>query len=210
MKLDELPDLDWDKGEGLLPAVVQHAHSGALLMLGYMNREALSNTLASGRVTFFSRSRSTLWTKGETSGNFLEVAAVSADCDRDTILLQVLPAGPVCHTGSANCFPEATKSDAERLAFLMQLERIIAKRIATQPEGSYTARLHAEGPRRLAQKVGEEGFELALAAVSGDDTEVLDEAADLLYHVALLLKQRGLSFANVVEKLELRHAKLIK
>jgi phosphoribosyl-ATP pyrophosphohydrolase/phosphoribosyl-AMP cyclohydrolase len=208
VKPDELPDLDWGKGDGLLPVIVQHARTGALLMLGYMNQQALYTTLDGGRVTFFSRSRNVLWTKGETSGNFLEVVAVSADCDGDTILVQALPAGPVCHTGSATCFPEALKSDAERLAFLGQLERVIAQRIAGQPDGSYTARLHAEGPRRMAQKVGEEGVELALAAATGDDAEVLAEAADLLYHMTLLLRQRGLSLAAVVEELELRHAKL--
>ena len=210
MKFHDLPDLDWDKGKGLLPAVVQHSQTGVLLMLGYMNREALGTTLASGHVTFFSRGRAALWTKGGTSGTFLEIVAVSADCDRDTILVQALPAGPVCHTGSATCFPGAMKSDAERLAFLVQLESIIAERIVTQPEGSYTARILAEGPRRVAQKIGEEGVELALAAASGDDAEVLAEAADLLYHLALLLKQRGMSFAAVVEKMELRHAKLVK
>jgi phosphoribosyl-ATP pyrophosphohydrolase/phosphoribosyl-AMP cyclohydrolase len=207
VKPDELPNLDWGKGSGLLPAVVQHARTGVLLMLGYMNQQALRATLEGGRVTFFSRSRNVLWTKGETSGNFLEAVAVSADCDGDTILVQALPSGPVCHKGSATCFPEALKSDAERLAFLGQLEMVIAQRIAGQPDGSYTARLHAEGPRRMAQKVGEEGVELALAAATGDDAEVLAESADLLYHMTLLLRQRGLSLAAVVEELERRHAK---
>jgi phosphoribosyl-ATP pyrophosphohydrolase/phosphoribosyl-AMP cyclohydrolase len=210
MKSDDIADLDWDKGEGLLPAVVQHARTGALLMLGYMNRESLRTTLASGRVTFFSRSRKELWTKGATSGNFLEVVAVSVDCDADTILVQVLPAGPACHKGSSTCFPGAIRSDAEGLAFLAQLERIISQRMAAQPEDSYTARILAEGPRRLAQKIGEEGVELALAAASGDDAEVLDEAADLLFHLTLLLRQRGMSLADVVEKLELRHAKPVR
>lgn len=205
MKIDEIADLDWNKGDGLLPAIVQHAGTGALLMLGYMNRQALRTTLSGGRVTFFSRSREELWTKGETSGNFLEVVAVSADCDRDAILVQALPAGPVCHTGSANCFPQATRSEAERFAFLARLEDVIARRIAEQPEGSYTARLHAQGRRRLAQKVGEEGVELALAAADGDDAEVLAESADLLYHLALLLKERGLSLSAVIDELELRH-----
>lgn len=207
MKFDELPDLDWGKGEGLLPAIVQHARTGAVLMLGYMNRQALITTLASGRATFFSRSRQALWTKGETSGNFLSVVAVSADCDHDTVLVQALPAGPICHSGSASCFPTAMKSDAERLSFLTQLETVILQRIAEQPEGSYTARLYAAGPRRIAQKVGEEGFEVALAAVGGDDAEVLAESADLLYHLTLLLKQRGLSLTAVADELELRHAK---
>jgi len=205
VNVEDIPDLDWDKGTGLLPAVVQHAQTGVLLMLGYMNHEALRKTLSDGRVTFFSRSRKELWTKGSTSGNFLEVVAVSADCDADAILVQVLPAGPVCHTGSATCFPGAMKNDLESLAFLMQLERIISQRIATRPEGSYTAKVLAEGPRRLAQKVGEEGVELALAAANGDDAEVLAEAADLLFHLTLLLKQRSMSLAGVVENLELRH-----
>lgn len=206
MKVDDIQDLDWDKGAGLLPAIVQHAHSGALLMLGYMNQEALRKTLSDGRATFFSRSRSELWTKGSTSGNFLEVVAVSADCDADAILVQAVPAGPVCHAGSSTCFPGAMKSDAESLAFMMQLERIISQRIATRPQDSYTTRILAEGPRRLAQKVGEEGVELALAAASGDDAEVLAEAADLVYHLALLLKQRDLSLAMVTAVLERRHA----
>ncbi len=203
---DEIADLDWDKGDGLLPAVVQHAGTGALLMLGYMNQQALRTTLAGGRVTFFSRRSEKLWTKGETSGHFLAVAAVSADCDRDTILVQALPAGPVCHTGAATCFPRAACSDAERLAFLAQLERVIAKRIAEQTAGSYTAELHAGGTRRLAQKVGEEAVELVVAAVDGDDAELLAESADLIYHLTVLLKQRGLSFEAVIELLAQRHA----
>jgi phosphoribosyl-ATP pyrophosphohydrolase/phosphoribosyl-AMP cyclohydrolase len=203
---DEIADLDWDKGGGLLPAVVQHVGTGALLMLGYMNQQALRTTLADGRVTFFSRRSKKLWTKGETSGHFLAVAAVSVDCDRDTILVQALPSGPVCHTGSATCFPRAVPSDAERLAFLAELERVIAKRIAEQPAGSYTAELLAGGPRRLAQKVGEEAVELVVAAVDGDDAELLAESADLIYHLAVLLKQRGLSFEAAIELLARRHA----
>ncbi|MFZ2508150.1 MAG: bifunctional phosphoribosyl-AMP cyclohydrolase/phosphoribosyl-ATP diphosphatase HisIE, partial [Steroidobacteraceae bacterium] len=187
MNPDEIADLDWDKGGGLLPAVVQHAGTGAVLMLGYMNQQALSATLADGRVTFFSRRSKKLWTKGETSGHFLAVAAVSADCDRDTILIQALPSGPVCHNGSATCFPRAPRSDAERLAFLAELERVISRRIAEQTAGSYTAELHAGGPRRLAQKVGEEAVELVVAAVDGDDAELLAESADLIYHLAVLL-----------------------
>ena len=205
MKIGNIADLDWDKGEGLLPAIVQHAGTGAVLMLGYMNRAALGRTLAEGRVTFFSRSRQQLWTKGETSGNFLEAVTLSTDCDRDTLLIQALPAGPVCHTGSASCFAEAAPSAASRLAFLDRLEEVIAERIAEQPEGSYTARLYAQGPRRIAQKVGEEGVEVALAAVTADDSAVIAESADLLFHLALLLKQRGVSLAAVAAELELRH-----
>ncbi len=206
MKLEELPDLDWDKGDGLLPVAVQHVQTGALLKLGYMNRQALRQTLASGRVTFFSRNRAELWTEGEASGHFLEAVAVSADCDNDTILVQALPAGPVCHLGTATCFPHAAPLESDRYAFLGQLERVIAERIAAQPEGSYTARLHAHGPQRLAQRLGQEGVELALAAAGDDDALVLAEAADLLYHLTLMLKLRGMSLAAVMEELELRHA----
>lgn len=206
MKPEEIGGLAWDKGDGLLPAVVQHAGTGTVLMLGYMNQEALGLTLSQGRVTFFSRSRQQLWTKGETSGNFLETVAVTTDCDRDALLVQALPAGPVCHAGTATCFPAAAPTAAESLAFLMRLERVIAERIAELPEGSYTARLYAQGPRRIAQKIGEEGVELALAAVTNDDAAVVAEAADLLYHLALLLKQRGLSLTAVVNELALRHA----
>jgi phosphoribosyl-ATP pyrophosphohydrolase/phosphoribosyl-AMP cyclohydrolase len=206
MKLEDLPELDWEKGAGLLPAVVQHARTGELLMLAYMNRAALRSTLADGRATFYSRSRNELWTKGASSGNYLEVVAVSADCDRDAILVQAVPAGPVCHTGLPTCFPQAAKCDVESLAFLIRLEKVIADRIARRPDGSYTARLSAEGPRRIAQKVAEEGFELALAAATGDDAEVRAEAADLLYHLTLLLTERGLPLAAVIEELERRHA----
>lgn len=206
MRLDEIAGLAWDKSGGLVPAVVQHAHSGAVLMVGYMNREALRATLETARVTFYSRSRQKLWTKGETSGNFLETVAVSPDCDRDALLVQALPAGPVCHSGAPKCFPEAIAGDAESLAFLGMLERIIAGRFASHPDGSYTARLHAEGPSRMAQKVGEEAVELALAAVGGGNAEVLAETADLLYHVTVLLQQRGIALAEVIRELELRHA----
>jgi phosphoribosyl-ATP pyrophosphohydrolase/phosphoribosyl-AMP cyclohydrolase len=176
-------------------------------MPGFMNEHSLRMTLIDRQVTFFSRSRAQLWTKGKTSGNFLKAVTISADCDRDTILVQALPVGPVCHTGSPTCFPEAAKSDGESLAFLSQLERVVSQRIADQTEGSYTARLHAEGPRRIAQKVGEEGFEVALAAAGGSNAEVLSESADLLYHLTLLLRERGLSLAAVVGELERRHAK---
>ncbi len=205
MKPDEVDALQWEKGGGLLPAVVQHAQSGVLLMVGYMNREALRSTLANGRVTFFSRSRQELWTKGATSGNFLEASSVSADCDRDTILVQAAPTGPVCHSGAATCFPGAIAVDGEGLAFLGKLERVIADRLESRPEGSYTARLMADGPVRMAQKVGEEGLELALAAAVGDDDRVLAEAADLVYHLAVLLQQRGQSLSQVVAILESRH-----
>lgn len=206
MKPNGLEDLDWDKGNGLLPAIVQHARSGTLLMLGYMNREALQASLESGRVTFFSRGRQRLWTKGETSGNFLELIAVSPDCDRDTVLVQALPAGPVCHTGAITCFPGAKPGDGESLAFLGELERIVADRFARLPVGSYTAKLYAQGQTRMAQKVGEEALELALAAVGDNKPSVLAEAADLIFHVTVLLQQQGIALAEVVRELQSRHA----
>jgi phosphoribosyl-ATP pyrophosphohydrolase/phosphoribosyl-AMP cyclohydrolase len=206
MKLEDVGTLDWDKGDGLLPAIVQDAATGAVLMLGFMNREALRETLCKGRVTFFSRTRQTLWTKGETSGNFLDVESVSGDCDADSLLVLARPAGPVCHTGAPTCFPLAEATAAGRLAFLARLESVVADRIARSPEGSYTAELFAQGPGRIAQKVGEEGVEVALAAVGTDDAKVIGEAADLLYHLVLLLRQRGLSLADVTAELALRHA----
>jgi phosphoribosyl-ATP pyrophosphohydrolase/phosphoribosyl-AMP cyclohydrolase len=199
--------LDWDKGGGLIPAVVQDAATGAVLMLGYMNREALAATVATRRVTFWSRSKQRLWIKGETSGHFLELVEMAADCDSDTLLILVRPTGPACHTGTATCWGAgAPRSAAQAVAFLGTLEQVIDERIASQPAGSYTARLFAEGPRRVAQKVGEEGLELALAGVVQADHEVIGEAADLLYHTLLLLKVRNLSLDQVVAELETRHA----
>ena len=202
-----MPDLDWDKLNGLAPAIVQDAGNGAVLMMGYMNREALAATIATGRVTFWSRSRGRLWTKGETSGRFLDVRSVAADCDRDTLLILAEPRGPACHLGTATCWGEsAPQPDAQRLAFLSTLENIIAQRIASRPEDSYTAKLLEGGVRRIAQKVGEEGLELALAAVAQSDEEIIGEAADLMYHSLLLLKVKGLSLAQIVTELAARHA----
>jgi phosphoribosyl-ATP pyrophosphohydrolase/phosphoribosyl-AMP cyclohydrolase len=197
--------LDWAKGDGLLPAVVQDAASGVVLMLGYMNREALTKTLATGRVTFYSRSRRALWVKGETSGNWLHLRALSADCDGDAILVQAAADGPTCHAGTVSCFAAAPPSDAGRLAFLPALERVIDERVASAPASSYTAKLHAEGPRRIAQKVGEEAVEFALAAAGGSATEVTAEAADLVFHLVLALRVRGLSLADVASELEQRN-----
>ena len=199
--------LDWGKGDGLLPAVVQDANDGAVLMLGYMNREALAGTLASNRVTFWSRSKRRLWTKGETSGNYLELRAIEVDCDGDTLLVLADPKGPACHTGTRTCWGEnAPQTAIAPLAFLTKLEQVIKQRIAARPEGSYTAKLLAEGTRRIAQKVGEEGLELALAAVAQSDEEMIGEAADLLYHTLLLLQVKNLSLEKVITELELRHA----
>jgi phosphoribosyl-AMP cyclohydrolase / phosphoribosyl-ATP pyrophosphohydrolase len=198
--------LDWQKGGGLLPAVVQDASTGRVLMLGYMNPESLRRTLDSGRVVFFSRSRNELWTKGETSGHYLDVVDVSADCDDDAILVLAHPAGPTCHKGTETCFADSTPPEAARLAFLASLEGTVRRRIAENPEGSYTARLYASGIGRIAQKVGEEGVETALAAVTRDDGELLGECADLLYHLLVLLKARNLSLEQVVQELASRHA----
>ena len=205
MTLDDVGALDWDKGAGLLPAIVQHARTGRVLMLGYMNEAALRQTLSGGRVVFYSRSRGTLWLKGETSGHYLDVVDVSTDCDSDAILVLADPAGPTCHKGTDSCFAGAAPTDAQRLAFLALLEGIIADRIADQPEGSYTARLYARGPSRIAQKVGEEGVETALAAVTRDDAGLVGECADLLYHLLVLLKSRQLDLERVVEELRARH-----
>jgi phosphoribosyl-AMP cyclohydrolase / phosphoribosyl-ATP pyrophosphohydrolase len=201
-----LPTLAWEKMHGLVPAVVQDADSGAVLMLGYMNREALLATQDTGRVTFWSRSKERLWTKGETSGHYLEVRSISADCDQDSLLILAEPKGPACHLGTATCWGEdAPQSLAQKLAFLPALEQIIAQRIATRPAGSYTTKLMDAGMIRIAQKVGEEGLELALAAVAQSEGEVIGEAADLLFHTVLLLAAKGLSLAQVVAELRARH-----
>jgi phosphoribosyl-ATP pyrophosphohydrolase/phosphoribosyl-AMP cyclohydrolase len=204
--LDDVGTLDWDKGGGLLPAIVQHARTGRVLMLGYMNDASLRETLSGGRVVFYSRSRETLWTKGETSGNYLNVVDVSTDCDSDAILVLADPIGPTCHRGTESCFADAAPTDAQRLAFLALLENIIANRIADQPESSYTAKLYARGTGRIAQKVGEEGVETALAAVSRDDEGLVSECADLLFHLLVLLKSRELDLERVVGELKARHA----
>ncbi len=204
MKPEEVDSLAWDKGDGLLPAVVQDADSGTVLMLGYMNRESLRATLQDKRVTFFSRSKNRLWTKGETSGHFLDVVSVQADCDRDSLLITADPKGPTCHTGAQSCFGDVL-TDAQGVSFLTRLEAVIGQRIRDRPDGSYTARLWSEGPTRIAQKVGEEGVEVALAAVTQPDDRLIGESADLLFHLALLLKSRNLSLADAVKELEQRH-----
>ena len=196
--------LDWNKGGGLLPAVVQDARTARVLMLGYMNPESLRRTLDTRRVAFFSRSRNALWTKGETSGHYLDVVDVTADCDSDTILVLAHPVGPTCHKGTETCFAEAAAPVASRVAFLATLEATIARRIAESPEGSYTSRLYASGIGRIAQKVGEEGVEPDLPAVVQDDAELLGETADLLYHLIVLLRARGLSMRQAHAALEAR------
>lgn len=202
----DIKALDFSKGGGVIPAIVQHATSGAVLMLGYMNAEALRETLERRRVVFFSRSKRRLWEKGETSGNTLELVEVRVDCDKDTLLVIARPRGPVCHKGTRTCFGDGSPTEGERLAFLASLQRVIEQRAAERSEVSYTARLFAQGTRRIAQKVGEEGLEVALAAVAEEDGKVVAEAADLLYHLLVLLKNRGLTLERIVAELESRHS----
>ena len=196
--------LDWAKSGGLLPAIVQDAFDGRVLMQAYMNREALRKTLETGAVTFWSRSRETLWTKGETSGNGLKLVTVHSDCDADCLLVLAEQAGPTCHRGTATCFDD-TGPVRPGLAFLASLDRLVEEREAQRPGASYTTRLFEAGVKRIAQKVGEEGVETALAATAGDDEELLNESADLLYHLLVLLRARGLGLAEVVSTLESRH-----
>jgi len=175
-------------------------------MLGYMNRDSLLATVQSGNVTFFSRSKGRIWVKGETSGHFLKLVSIVPDCDDDSLLVLANPIGPTCHEGTQSCFGDTVSSKAKHLSFLGTLEDVIAQRIAEKPEGSYTARIWAQGPTRIAQKVGEEGVEVALAAVTQEDDRLLSESADLLFHLALLLKSRNLSLTQAVKELEQRHA----
>ncbi len=194
--------LDFDKGDGLVPLIVQHAHDGRVLMLGYANREALALTRDTGEVHFWSRSRRRLWRKGETSGHVLRVVSLAADCDGDALLCQAVPAGPTCHRGTASCFDAQAPSHP----WLCELEALIAAREGADPAASYVARLLAEPVARRAQKVGEEGVETALAAVSGSRESLRSEAADLVFHLLVLLRGSGLTFADVVEELARRHA----
>jgi phosphoribosyl-ATP pyrophosphohydrolase/phosphoribosyl-AMP cyclohydrolase len=207
--------LDFDKAAGLLVAIAQHAVTGEILMVAWMNREALDLTLKQGNAVFFSRSRQSLWCKGETSGNVLKVDTILTDCDRDAILLRVIPAGPACHTGARSCFLADSDSsgsqEAVAASFLQRLEVIIDERIAEAASNqrelavSYTARLLARGPRRIAQKVGEEAVETALAGAAGDTLELRSESADLLFHWLVLLRQQGLSLEEVFDTLAERH-----
>lgn len=193
--------LDWQKVDNLMPVIIQHYVSGDVLMLGYMNQSALSQTLASGKVTFYSRTKARLWTKGETSGNFLNVISISTDCDNDTLLILVDPVGATCHTGSNSCFANAQT----QWGFLYQLEQLIASRKNADPKSSYTAKLYHDGTKRIAQKVGEEGVETALAATVRDTIELKNESADLIYHLLVLLQDQNLSLQDVIEILKARH-----
>jgi phosphoribosyl-ATP pyrophosphohydrolase/phosphoribosyl-AMP cyclohydrolase len=201
----DIGKVDFAKGAGLVPAIVQDANTGAVLMMAYMNREALEQTVVRKRAVFFSRSKQRLWEKGETTGHSLEVEDIALDCDNDTLLVTARPLGPACHNGTVTCFGDEPRSAASRIAFLAKLEAVIAQRSTEKPETSYTARLLDKGVARVAQKVGEEGVELALAGVGEADGKVIDESADLLFHLLVLLRARGLTLPQVVEKLESRH-----
>ncbi len=193
---------DFDKMGGLIPAIVQHARTGQVLMLGYMNSEAYQLTGSSGQVTFFSRSREKLWTKGETSGNTLQLISMHLDCDQDALLVQALPAGPICHLGTAACFGEGDVKGH----FLHQLEAVISSREKRVTGQSYTRELLNQGVVKIAQKVGEEGVETALAAVAQDEAALVNESADLLYHLLVLLRARNQSLEVVLEVLAQRHS----
>lgn len=199
---NDIETLDWDKNAGLIPAVIEDAVSGRVLMLAYMNRESLQKTLETKRVTFFSRSKGRLWTKGETSGNFLNLVDLAADCDKDTLLVTVNAEGPACHLGTTSCFGDLQS----HWQFLRDLEVLLASRKGADPATSYTASLYARGTKRIAQKVGEEGVETALAATVHDREELRNEAADLVYHLLVLLQAENLELADVIDILRERHA----
>ena len=199
---ETLAKLDWKKTGGLIPAIVQDAVSGRVLMLGYMNQEALSRTLETKKVTFFSRTKNRLWTKGETSGNFLHLIDIGTDCDNDTLLVLVKADGPTCHLGTTSCFG----SLEPEWQVLRDLELLLGSRRTADPSTSYTASLYARGTKRIAQKVGEEGVETALAATVHDREELKNEAADLVYHLLVLLQDQDLELADVIGILRDRHA----
>jgi phosphoribosyl-ATP pyrophosphohydrolase/phosphoribosyl-AMP cyclohydrolase len=195
-------NIDFTKGNGLVPVVIQDNNTLQILMVGYMNEEAFNKTLKEKIVTFFSRSKNRLWTKGETSGNYLNVREIYADCDNDSILIKVDPAGPVCHTGSTSCFGDETSK-----GFIYKLEQIIDKRIKDNSEESYTNKLYKKGINKVAQKVGEEAVELVIEAKDNNIDLFKNEAADLLYHLLILLKTKGVTLKNIEEVLKERHKK---
>lgn len=200
---EDINALDWVKTDGLIPAIVQDAKSGQVLMLGCMNREALEKTLETGKVTFFSRTKGRLWTKGETSDNWLHLVDIGTDCDNDALLVLARPDGPTCHRGTVSCFSPLE----HEWNFLRALEVLIEGRRQAHPASSYTAQLFARGTKRIAQKVGEEGVETALAATVRDREELRNEAADLVYHLLVLLADADLELADVIDVLRARHAK---
>ncbi|WP_419183331.1 bifunctional phosphoribosyl-AMP cyclohydrolase/phosphoribosyl-ATP diphosphatase HisIE [Rodentibacter caecimuris] len=200
-----MKNINWQKVNNLLPVIVQNAKTCEVLMLGYMNPEALEKTLAEKRVTFYSRTKQRLWTKGETSGNFLNVVDMSLDCDNDSLLILADPIGETCHTGQESCFHQFSSSSEPAWIFFSKLERLIASRKGSDPQSSYTAELYAKGTKRIAQKVGEEGVETALAATVKDREETICEAADLAYHLTVLLQDADLAWEDVISKLKQRH-----
>ena len=196
--------INWEKVDGLVPAIVQDFQSSQVLMMGYMNQDALAKTGETGQVTFFSRTKERLWTKGETSGNVLQLVNIQLDCDNDTLLVKVNPIGPTCHLGNTTCW-DGDPQEESQMVWLHQLEQLLATRKSADPDSSYTASLYARGTKRISQKVGEEGVEVALAATSGDKAELVCESADLIYHLLVLLQDQGLSMNDVVNKLKERH-----
>ena len=194
--------IDFDKMDGLVPAIIQDADTAKVLMLGFMNREAYDKTMETGKVTFYSRTRKRLWTKGEESGNFLHVVSVKADCDRDTLLIQVHPVGPVCHTGTDTCWGEKNE---QPVMFLKELQDFINVRHTEMPEGSYTTSLFRSGVNKIAQKVGEEAVETVIEACNGTDDRLIYESADLLYHLIVLLTSKGYSIEDIARELKERH-----
>lgn len=196
-------EIDFNKMDGLVPAIIQDDKSLKVLMLGFMNEEAYNKTVESGKVTFYSRTRGCLWTKGETSGNFLNVVSIQNDCDNDTLLIKVNPAGPVCHTGSDTCWNE--KNDANPLLFLTYLQDFIEKRHREMPEGSYTTSLFKDGINRMAQKVGEEALEAVIEATNGTNERLIYEGSDFLYHLIVLLTAKGLRIEDLAKELQVRH-----
>jgi phosphoribosyl-AMP cyclohydrolase / phosphoribosyl-ATP pyrophosphohydrolase len=203
MNNEQITALNWPDNQ-LLPAIVQHAISGKVLMQGYMNPSALSQTLQTGNVTFYSRSKQRLWIKGESSGNTLTLVSIDSDCDADSLLILALPQGPTCHVGTETCWHD-NNANSPQLAFLYDLEQVIKSRQGADPASSYTASLFAKGVKRIAQKVGEEGVESALAAMAGDKEELANEAADLLFHLLVLLRSQKLELNDVVRVLQQRH-----
>lgn len=196
-------EIDFEKMNGLVPAIIQDAETGAVLMLGFMNKEAYAKTIETGLVTFFSRTKKRLWTKGETSGNFLHVVSVKADCDNDALLIRVHPDGPACHLGTDTCWGE--KNEVNPLIFLSELQDFIEKRQKEMPEGSYTTSLFKEGMNRIAQKVGEEALETVIESVNGSRERVIYEGSDLLYHLIVLLTSKGLRIEQLANELKTRH-----
>ncbi len=199
-----ISQVDFNKMDGLIPAVIQDDKTSKVLMLGFMNREALEKTQEIGKVTFFSRTKNRLWTKGEESGNFLNVVSVLIDCDEDTLLIKVNPVGPVCHSGTDTCFDE--KNQQEDVQFLSYLQDFIDKRKMEMPEGSYTTSLFQKGTRTITQKVGEEAVETIIGAMANDDENFIYEAGDLIYHLIVLLSHKGYRIEDIVRELKKRHS----